>query len=117
MYCHHFVATRCDKSYCERGGYSMKKALSLVLVAVFLVSLFGGLSVVPSAKAVAQEVTYNLGAEPATIDPALTVDLVSRNIALQVFEGLTLSLIHISEPTRLGMISYAVFCLKKKKKQ
>eukprot|EP00825_Cyclidium_porcatum_P035486 TRINITY_DN37225_c0_g1_i1.p1 TRINITY_DN37225_c0_g1~~TRINITY_DN37225_c0_g1_i1.p1 ORF type:complete len:170 (+),score=23.72 TRINITY_DN37225_c0_g1_i1:48-557(+) len=29
---------------------------------------------------------------------------------------LYLSLIHISEPTRLGMISYAVFCLKKKKK-
>ena len=28
-----------------------------------------------------------------------------------------LSLIHISEPTRLGMISYAVFCLKKKKKR
>src|SRR5450756_2625742 len=31
--------------------------------------------------------------------------------------ALDLSLIHISEPTRLGMISYAVFCLKKKKKQ
>ena len=31
--------------------------------------------------------------------------------------GFDLSLIHISEPTRLGMISYAVFCLKKKKKQ
>src|SRR5665648_103739 len=30
--------------------------------------------------------------------------------------SLNLSLIHISEPTRLGMISYAVFCLKKKKK-
>src|SRR5450756_58891 len=30
--------------------------------------------------------------------------------------GVFLSLIHISEPTRLGMISYAVFCLKKKKK-
>src|SRR5450756_2663154 len=28
-----------------------------------------------------------------------------------------LSLIHISEPTRLGMNSYAVFCLKKKKKK
>src|SRR5450756_1666834 len=26
--------------------------------------------------------------------------------------GEKLSLIHISEPTRLGMISYAVFCLK-----
>src|SRR5450756_715035 len=32
-------------------------------------------------------------------------------------QGFLLSLIHISEPTRLGMISYAVFCLKKKKKQ
>ena len=31
-------------------------------------------------------------------------------------DTLGLSLIHISEPTRLGMISYAVFCLKKKKK-
>src|SRR5660397_282341 len=31
--------------------------------------------------------------------------------------GEHLSLIHISEPTRLRRISYAVFCLKKKKKQ
>src|SRR5665647_1447449 len=34
-----------------------------------------------------------------------------------VFEGqVNLSLIHISEPTRRTPISYAVFCLKKKKK-
>src|SRR5450759_5516640 len=33
----------------------------------------------------------------------------------QLDPRLRLSLIHISEPTRLGMISYAVFCLKKKK--
>src|SRR5674536_389796 len=31
-------------------------------------------------------------------------------------KGYLLSLIHISEPTRLLSISYAVFCLKKKKK-
>src|SRR5450756_3080694 len=31
-------------------------------------------------------------------------------------QGIMLSLLHISEPTRLGMISYAVFCLKKKNK-
>src|SRR5665648_978459 len=31
-----------------------------------------------------------------------------------IFDLARLSLIHISEPTRLGMISYAVFCLKKK---
>src|SRR5665647_3972248 len=31
--------------------------------------------------------------------------------------GYALSLIHISEPTRRTPISYAVFCLKKKKKK
>src|SRR5678816_4805543 len=31
-------------------------------------------------------------------------------------DDIGLSLIHISEPTRLLSISYAVFCLKKKKK-
>ena len=30
---------------------------------------------------------------------------------------MNLSLIHISEPTRQAEISYAVFCLKKKKKK
>src|SRR5665648_1154670 len=34
----------------------------------------------------------------------------------KIVASANLSLIHISEPTRLGMISYAVFCLKKKKK-
>src|SRR5450756_3156614 len=46
----------------------------------------------------------------------------SRHLGEGIFELKTprgfrlvyfLSLIHISEPTRLGMISYAVFCLKK----
>jgi oligopeptide transport system substrate-binding protein len=67
----------------------MRKALSLVLIAVFLVSFFGGLSVVPSAKAVAQEVTYNLGTEPQAIDPAITTGIPEANIELQVFDGLT----------------------------
>src|SRR5678816_131198 len=34
--------------------------------------------------------------------------------AVDASDGLILSLIHISEPTRLLSISYAVFCLKKK---
>ena len=33
---------------------------------------------------------------------------------IRAYSVISLSLIHISEPTRLGMISYAVFCLKKK---
>ena len=35
---------------------------------------------------------------------------------LLVPQAQALSLIHISEPTRQAEISYAVFCLKKKKK-
>ena len=37
-------------------------------------------------------------------------------VSFEVQQG-DLSLIHISEPTRRTPISYAVFCLKKKKKQ
>src|SRR5665648_1178853 len=46
----------------------------------------------------------------AMIQQALSGDILFRCV-------IPLSLIHISEPTRLGMISYAVFCLKKKKKK
>src|SRR5450756_2620574 len=67
----------------------MRKALSLVLIAVFLVSLFGGLSAVPSAKAVAQEVTYNLGEEPTTIEPGVSVAMAEGYVEFQVFDGLT----------------------------
>src|SRR5450759_705996 len=48
---------------------------------------------------------------------ALILLLVFRKTTFTLRSPLTLpfilSLIHISEPTRLGMISYAVFCLKK----
>src|SRR5450756_1599044 len=40
-------------------------------------------------------------------EPQMTKDAVAGRIR----RLLALSLIHISEPTRLGMISYAVFCL------
>src|SRR5450756_836318 len=55
----------------------------------------------------------------AMIEPGSTV----KTDGWRAYRALTgagylhLSLIHISEPTRLGMISYAVFCLKKKKKE
>ena len=44
-----------------------------------------------------------------------TTPIDGEMIDLARFAEIGLSLIHISEPTRLGMISYAVFCLKKKK--
>src|SRR5665648_650571 len=40
------------------------------------------------------------------------VDLPLIRLAAGTGQPIILSLIHISEPTRLGMISYAVFCLK-----
>ena len=76
----------------------MRKALSLVLIAGLLVSLFGFVScakpssgppVVPPVKVVAQEIRYNLGTEPAAIDPAITQGIPEANIILQVFDGLT----------------------------
>src|SRR5450756_2899952 len=54
------------------------------------------------------------GAGPEPVgSPDLCLDLLAGRAA----SGQRLSLIHISEPTRLGMSSYAVFCLKKKKTQ
>src|SRR5665648_684290 len=42
-----------------------------------------------------------------------TLEILSP-FRLNAAAAYALSLIHISEPTRLGMISYAVFCLKQK---
>src|SRR5450759_4880716 len=58
--------------------------------------------------------------DPIVVGHLLLVALKSRQERRDSFDdlppiGIGLSLIHISEPTRLGMISYAVFCLKKKK--
>src|SRR5680860_1674976 len=44
----------------------------------------------------------------------IVVDDGSRTVEIRLED---LSLIHISEPTRRTPISYAVFCLKKKKKK
>jgi oligopeptide transport system substrate-binding protein len=77
----------------------MKKVLSLVLVLVLVVSLFGGLSVVPSAKAaVAQEVTYNLSAEPQAIDPGIGSGKPELCTEEQVFDGLTRLVQNMPQP-------------------
>ena len=53
--------------------------------------------------------------------PVVISSMVIGQLWLKMFNSdygvINLSLIHISEPTRLGMISYAVFCLKKKKRE
>src|SRR5450756_3046108 len=54
------------------------------------------------------------GSDDVDTQPTLGFQRVIQRAIMHVQ---SLSLIHISEPTRLGMISYAVFCLKKKKKK
>src|SRR5450756_1613477 len=58
------------------------------------------------------DLTAHLGLAQSTVSSHLAC---LRDCGLVTSRPQGLSLIHISEPTRLGMISYAVFCLKKKK--
>src|SRR5664279_6167515 len=54
------------------------------------------------------------GPMPAVFIRAPVVESIGADVEVL---GRVLSLIHISEPTRRTPISYAVFCLKKKKKE
>ena len=77
----------------------------------------------PLTKPLADKFRENVsGSRDGRPDWVLTIGqgsgegLFGPNSAVWQVHG-TLSLIHISEPTRQAEISYAVFCLKKKKKQ
>mgnify|MGYP002682253096 CR=1 FL=1 len=75
------------------------------------------------AKKVVAMVKLQLQAGQATPSPPVGPALGQHGVNIMEFckafnertKGQELSLIHISEPTRLLSISYAVFCLKKKK--
>src|SRR5678815_2679151 len=80
-------------------------AVAVVLLAGALMGVLHGLLIT------------RLGLQPflVTLCGLLLYRGLARYIAADVVQGFGLSLIHISEPTRLLSISYAVFCLKKKK--
>jgi len=67
----------------------MRKALSFVLISVFLVVVLLGTVSCKASKGGLQEVTYNLGTEPPSIDPAIINGIPESNVVLQVFDGLT----------------------------
>src|SRR5678809_1109246 len=64
------------------------------------------------------EISYAFGLDCSnyTFDRVEQFGTLDANVIFDISDaGFILSLIHISEPTRLRRISYAVFCLKKKK--
>src|SRR5450756_2912609 len=73
-----------------------------------------GLPVTRQAHVPAVRLPLRMSEHPLTIGVYPAISEMHQTILSLLGD---LSLIHISEPTRLGMISYAVFCLKKKKTQ
>ena len=112
-----------------------KKLLTNLLFAVVILAIAAVLLVVrrvhASGSGLRAELIYgdnnttmNL---PLDVDETYDVDTGYYTVHIQIKDGAArfvdspcpdhiLSLIHISEPTRRTPISYAVFCLKKKKK-
>src|SRR5450759_4315486 len=74
---------------------------------------FGARKILGVVTAVAEESGHaNLKPILKVIGAQTLVTPKVLKLARWIGEYYCLSLIHISEPTRLGMISYAVFCLK-----
>ena len=81
-----------------------------------LLTVVGGVCRLSLNWVVRRKFGVSLGLPPI-LALALIILTGLPDILSPVSINLPLSLIHISEPTRLGMISYAVFCLKKKKER
>ena len=95
---------------------------SLLILLAGCTALFGlGLEDLPPLAPTRVSVSASFpAASPEVVEQSVTRVLEQQLNGLEGVESISstsrqLSLIHISEPTRLGMISYAVFCLKKKK--
>src|SRR5450756_848672 len=69
-----------------------------------------------SAPSASVQAPVTINVQPGADAESQIMEAVYQKVNPSVVTVFNLSLIHISEPTRLGMISYAVFCLKKKNK-
>eukprot|EP00658_Telonema_sp_P-2_P064802 TRINITY_DN54101_c0_g1_i1.p1 TRINITY_DN54101_c0_g1~~TRINITY_DN54101_c0_g1_i1.p1 ORF type:complete len:108 (-),score=17.87 TRINITY_DN54101_c0_g1_i1:57-380(-) len=96
----------------------IRDSINTIVSGLPLIMLYSALSSMPLHRSLDRVGSYcpwchcyspHLGSSPSRggMVPLYTPFVIGRII-------LVLSLIHISEPTRLLSISYAVFCLKKK---
>src|SRR5450756_1659612 len=89
-----------------RFGQRAAQVRDLGVRRTFTGSIF--IAIIGLISAVGTALVYGLGGY-LVIKGTFTVGTI---VAFGAYLSNLLSLIHISEPTRLGMISYAVFCLK-----
>ena len=68
------------------------------------------------SKTKSKEIKGQLGKKKATDREKMIGQSIGYRYDVNLLPDYSLSLIHISEPTRRTPISYAVFCLKKKRK-
>ena len=99
----------------KRNLLSTLTAVFSVMIVLSLLGVFGSviLNTQKLASDIEKNIQVNVYLDPDSSDASKTVKELSGQI---VANKDYLSLIHISEPTRQAEISYAVFCLKKKKK-
>ena len=94
----------------SRMGYAVMGVLAFI--GALFMGIGGALGLLGTLLAIVAAVLYGLDRTGHPMLTKLGQAGVSQNVI-----AYHLSLIHISEPTRLRRISYAVFCLKKKKRQ
>src|SRR5678815_1278378 len=83
------------------GGLAMPRRLIAISLGLCLALLAVALPVGPAAG---QDLVIAQGADITTLDPTQATQIHNLNLFYNVYD---LSLIHISEPTRLLSISYA----------
>eukprot|EP00658_Telonema_sp_P-2_P062036 TRINITY_DN5069_c0_g1_i6.p1 TRINITY_DN5069_c0_g1~~TRINITY_DN5069_c0_g1_i6.p1 ORF type:complete len:195 (+),score=50.78 TRINITY_DN5069_c0_g1_i6:462-1046(+) len=115
-----------NNSYINNTGDPISASLSVEIHADANANSPGGVSTVVARDVAGNNTTNNntttttttASSGPPPAPPSLPISPKPLSFAERIKqgEGTDLSLIHISEPTRLLSISYAVFCLKKKKK-
>src|SRR5450756_2870343 len=94
-----------------RGSFVLLAAMVVVVVAT---SASGARKMAVVKTAVGPlETAVSFPTASSTTDNTIQLERIRAAGSKYVEVRMYLSLIHISEPTRLGMISYAVFCLKK----
>ena len=101
------------RAYMLGGGFGRRLNDDYTIPAALASKALGG-KPVKMVMSRSQDMQFDSPRSASVQQLKMAFDADKRVIATEPHATAGLSLIHISEPTRLGMISYAVFCLKKK---